>query len=65
MEEGRSAELLRLATELLGSEALALKWIESPARGLDGATAIGLSATEEGFEQVKILVLQLEHGVYI
>lgn len=64
-QEQREASLLKMASEMLGSEAIANTWISSPARALDGVTPLAFSATDEGFEKVMTLIYQLEHGVYV
>lgn len=61
----RRAALLRLATEVLGSDALANKWFNVPARGLGGEIPSALCATAEGFSRAETLLLQLKHGIYI
>lgn len=66
MTEERRKELLELATGLHGGQVkLAESWLGKPLKPLGGRSAIEVSETPDGFEQVKRLISQLEHGVYV
>ena len=58
------AEVLALATEVLGSQDAAERWLEGPVMALDGNQPIDLLATSAGTEMVKELLGRLQHGVY-
>ena len=58
------AEVLALATEVLGSQDAAERWLESPVMALDGNQPIDLLATSAGTEMVKELLGRLQYGVY-
>ena len=59
------AEILAKATELLGSQAEAEHWLESPAIGLDQRRPIDLLGTPAGVEIVEAFLERLEYGVYM
>ena len=48
----------------LGSRDEGLRWLGTPALGLDFATPISLLATPEGVERVNDILGQIEHGVW-
>jgi Protein of unknown function (DUF2384) len=52
------------ATELLGSEAEALRWLGTPVAALDFATPISLLGTPKGAGRVHDVLTQMEHGVW-
>jgi hypothetical protein len=52
------------ATEVLGSEDEAMRWLGSPVRGLDFATPISLLASKHGIKRVYDLLGQMEYGVW-
>lgn len=57
-------EILSRATDLLGSQAEAERWLERPAIGLNQRRPIDLLATPAGVELVEHHLLRLEYGVY-
>jgi putative toxin-antitoxin system antitoxin component (TIGR02293 family) len=59
------AKILAKATEVLGSQEEAEKWLERPAIGLDQRRPIDLLATPAGVELVENYLTQLEYGVYV
>lgn len=59
------AEILAKATEVLGSQEEAERWLERPAIGLDQRRPIDLLATPAGVELVENYLIQLEYGVYV
>lgn len=60
----RLALLIKLATELLGTEARALDWIREPVYGLSGKRPLDMVATSADFEVVRDLMGRIEHGVF-
>jgi putative toxin-antitoxin system antitoxin component (TIGR02293 family) len=58
------AEILAKATDVLGSQADAERWLERPAIGLDQRRPIDLLATPAGVELVEDYLERLEYGVY-
>ena len=58
------AEILARATELLGSQAEAEAWLESPAIALNGRRPIDLLSTPAGVETLERHLGRLEYGVY-
>ncbi len=60
----RFAEVLALATEVLGTQGAAERWLERPVMALDRNWPIDLLATSDGMEKVKDLLGRLQYGVY-
>ncbi len=58
------AEILATATELLGDQKSAERWLTSPAIALDGRAPVDLMTTQAGTEMVEQLLIRLEYGVY-
>jgi putative toxin-antitoxin system antitoxin component (TIGR02293 family) len=58
------AEILAKATEVLGSQAEAERWLERPAIGLDQHRPIDLLATPVGVTLVEEYLDRLDYGVY-
>ncbi|HUG62382.1 MAG TPA: antitoxin Xre/MbcA/ParS toxin-binding domain-containing protein [Methylomirabilota bacterium] len=58
------AEVLAKATEALGSQEEAERWLERPAIGLDGRRPIDLLETPAGTEIVETLLGRIAYGVY-
>jgi putative toxin-antitoxin system antitoxin component (TIGR02293 family) len=61
----RFAEVLAQATGVMGSQAAAESWLESPAMGLDNRRPIDLLTSAAGADAVKTYLTQLEYGVYV
>tara|TARA_R100000655_G_scaffold42838_4_gene78865 strand:+ start:1474 stop:1980 length:507 start_codon:yes stop_codon:yes gene_type:complete len=61
----RFAEILAQATNTLGSQKEAERWIMEPAMGLDNRRPIDLLATAAGAEAVEEHLTRMEYGVYI
>ena len=59
----RDADLLRRATDLLGNEDAAVRWLRTPAPALGGETPMDHAATECGAQKVTRLIGRLEHGI--
>jgi putative toxin-antitoxin system antitoxin component (TIGR02293 family) len=57
-------ELLAQATQTLGSQEAAEKWLNSPQIGLDGKRPVDLLTTIPGAELVEDLLMRMEYGVY-
>lgn len=58
------AEILARATEVLGSQEAAERWLERPAIGLDRKSPIDLLATPTGTKMVDDYLTRIEYGVY-
>lgn len=58
------AEVLSRATEAIGSQEEAERWMERPALALGGRRPIDLMRTPAGIELVETLLGRLEYGVY-
>jgi len=58
------AEVVAKATLVLGSREDAVRWLTSPAMGLDRQKPIELLATPVGTQLVEELLDRIEHGVY-
>jgi putative toxin-antitoxin system antitoxin component (TIGR02293 family) len=58
------AEILARATDVMGSQEAAERWLEHPAIGLDRRCPIDLLATPAGLKMVKDYLTRLEYGVY-
>lgn len=56
-------ELIRKATDVLGSETRAQEWVREPNPALDGNTPLQAAQTEEGGRRVKQLLCQIEYGL--
>ena len=52
------------AIDVLGSQAAAERWLESPAIGLNRRKPIDLLQSSEGTEMVKTLLTRMDYGVY-
>jgi putative toxin-antitoxin system antitoxin component (TIGR02293 family) len=61
--ERAEAEVVRRATEVLGDQPSAMRWLGTPVRALDYATPISLIHDAKGREAVLTVLGQLEHGV--
>jgi putative toxin-antitoxin system antitoxin component (TIGR02293 family) len=59
------AEVLALATSVLGSQQKAEEWLAQPARGLNGHRPIDLLATQTGTALVEQFLERLDYGVYV
>jgi putative toxin-antitoxin system antitoxin component (TIGR02293 family) len=58
------AEILAKATEILGSQEAAERWLERPAIGLNRRAPIDLLATPAGVQLVEDYLERLAYGVY-
>jgi putative toxin-antitoxin system antitoxin component (TIGR02293 family) len=58
------AEILGKATEVMGSQAEAERWLERPAIGLDERRPIDLLSTPAGVQSVEDYLTRIEYGVY-
>ncbi len=61
--EAAQTEILRRATEVIGSEDAAMRWMGAPVRALNYATPISMLHDKSGFEAVRVVLGRLEHGV--
>jgi putative toxin-antitoxin system antitoxin component (TIGR02293 family) len=60
----RLARVLAAATEVLGSEEKARKWLVSENRALGGAVPIKLVDTGIGFREIMNVLNRIDYGVY-
>ena len=60
----RLMSMIQLATEVLGSQDAAERWLTSPAMGLDRRLPIALLQSSQGTEMVKTLLNRMDYGVY-
>lgn len=60
----RLVAVMHQATEVLGSQEAAERWISSPAMGLDQRVPIDLLQSSGGTAMVKTLLSRMEYGVY-
>ncbi|HYC03805.1 MAG TPA: antitoxin Xre/MbcA/ParS toxin-binding domain-containing protein [Azospirillaceae bacterium] len=58
------AKILARATRVLGSQAAAETWLDTPAIALEQRKPLDLLATHEGAGLVEALLTRLEYGVY-
>jgi putative toxin-antitoxin system antitoxin component (TIGR02293 family) len=58
------AETLAQASEVLGGQEQAERWLVKPTMGLDGQRPIDMLTTLQGAELVRELLTRLEYGVY-
>ncbi|WP_150743090.1 MbcA/ParS/Xre antitoxin family protein [Pseudomonas fluorescens] len=63
--EGRRKLILVAAIHVLGAPNLAVRWLQTPARGLSYRVPCRLLSIRSGYQQVDTLLSQLEYGVYI
>lgn len=59
------ARLLAQIFELFENDRTsAMRWLNSPNRGLGGRTPLQMAQTETGLREVENLIMRLEHGVF-
>ena len=66
-ESERLMRLVRLAaqaTEILGDQKKAIRWLESPNRGLAGAAPMSLLDTDIGTQAAEAVLTRIEFGVF-
>jgi putative toxin-antitoxin system antitoxin component (TIGR02293 family) len=54
----------QLAIQVLGSQAVAARWMGRPAPALDGRCPGELLGDDAGVEAVRTLLMRIEYGVY-
>lgn len=59
----RLKKIRELATKVFESAENAMSWLRRPQPGLGGAVPLDMLDTEPGYEQVQLLLNQLEYGV--
>jgi hypothetical protein len=52
------------ATEVLGDQDAALRWLGTPVPALDYATPVSVLGTAQGVTRVNDILTQMEHGVW-
>ncbi len=60
----RLAELYARASHVMGSDALAKQWMQTPREAFGGRTPFEMAASELGAREVEDLLLRVEHGVF-
>lgn len=60
----RLAALTELASEVLGNQDEAERWLAAPALALEQRRPIDLLQSSEGSDLVKTLLIRIDHGVY-
>ncbi len=60
----RFARLMGIAVKVMESKESARRWMNSPQRGLGGATPLDYAGTEIGAREVEDLLGRIEYGVY-
>ena len=58
-------ELMELCEQVMGSHDLAEQWMSRPAMALNYERPVDLMDTQDGRERVRVLLIQIEGGVYI
>jgi putative toxin-antitoxin system antitoxin component (TIGR02293 family) len=58
------AEVLAMATEVLGNQEAAEQWLDTPAVALDQRHPIDLLSTSIGADMVEQLLFRIDHGAY-
>lgn len=59
----RVANVLTLATDILGDRHKVLRWLNKPNRALNGNTPMSRLDTHIGYEQVEDILFRIEHGI--
>ncbi len=60
----RIAAIISLAESTLGDHERSIRWLKTPAKFLGGAVPLELLETEAGTDEVRNLLLRIEHSVY-
>jgi uncharacterized protein (DUF2384 family) len=60
----RARQILRRATEVLGSRVAAERWMRRPITALGGRKPVSLIATEAGRKAISTILGRIKHGVY-
>ena len=60
----RLVRLVAQATEVLGSQKKAVRWLESPNRALGGAIPMSLLDTDVGTQAAEAVLTRIEYGVF-
>jgi len=60
----RIASIISLAESTLGEHERSIRWLKTPAKFLGGAVPLELLVTEAGADEVRKLLLRIEHSVY-
>lgn len=60
----RVASIISDATETLGSQEKAARWLHKPNRALEGDSPLSRLDTSIGFQQVEEILLRIEHGIF-
>ena len=60
----RIAAIISLAESVLGGHERCVRWLKTPAKFLGGLVPLELLKTEAGSDEVRKLLLRIEHSVY-
>jgi len=60
----RLVRLVAQATDVLGTQIKAIRWLESPNRALGGATPLSLLDTDIGTQAAEAVLTRIEYGVF-
>lgn len=60
-----TAKIFTLANQVFKESTYAIKWLQTPQLGLQGAIPMSLLETELGAHEVKTLLNQIRFGVYV
>lgn len=60
----RVVSILSAATETLGSQEKVARWLHKPNRSLRGDTPLSRMDTSIGIQQIKDVLVRIEHGVF-
>jgi putative toxin-antitoxin system antitoxin component (TIGR02293 family) len=60
----RLVRLVEQATDVLGDQAKALRWMTLPNRALEGATPMSLLDTDIGTQAAEAVLTRIEYGVF-
>jgi putative toxin-antitoxin system antitoxin component (TIGR02293 family) len=60
----RLVRLVEQATDVLGNQAKALRWMTLPNRALEGATPMSLLDTDIGTQAAEAVLTRIEYGVF-
>jgi putative toxin-antitoxin system antitoxin component (TIGR02293 family) len=63
IDEQEQSTVIRRATEVIGHQSDAMRWLGTPVRALNYATPISLLHDSKGREEVLAVLGRIEHGV--
>lgn len=63
-KNSKEISIIDLAEMVLGDYERSVRWLETPSKLLDDKKPIDLLNTEDGADEVRKLLLSIEHSVY-